>query len=171
MTDTKQDKHVQKAPTDEMKKMKEEIGNLKKELDVVQKDADEYRQKYLRSLADYQNFEKRIIVQKEELTLNANKQLIIKLLSFLDNMDKAEMFVKDEHLKMVKDSFYKLLSNEGLKELDVQGKEFDPYTAEAIDIVEGKTDGLVVEIFRKGYELNGKVIRVAQVRVTKKKIT
>ena len=94
--------------------------------------------------------------------------MVIKLLSFLDNLDQAEIFIKDAHLKLIKDSFHKLLKDEGLREIEVQGKEYDPYTAEVIDMVEGEKENLVVAVLRKGYEMNGKVIRVAQVKVSKK---
>lgn len=137
-----------------------EINNLKKQ-------AEEYKNKYLRALADYQNFEKRIIAGKEEIGQNANIILITKLLSFLDGLDKAELFIKDKNLKIIKDNFYKLLSLEGLEEIDVLGHDYDPYTAEVIDLVEGKKDSVVVEVLRKGYKLNGKMLRVAQVKVSK----
>ena len=141
-----------------------EIGivNLKKQIE-------EYKNKYLRALADYQNFEKRVYEDKEEIRTNANRTLIIKLLSFLDSLDKAEVFVKDANLKLVKDNFHKLLTEEGLEEIKVLGKEFDPYQAEVVDLVEGEKENMVAEVLRKGYSLNGKIIRVAQVKVTKKK--
>jgi molecular chaperone GrpE (heat shock protein) len=50
----------------------------------------------------------------------------------------------------------------------VQGKEYDPNNAEVIDMVEGGKDNVVVEVLRKGYELNGKIIRIAQVKVSRK---
>lgn len=156
MTDNK----IVNNQTDELKNDKE-IKELKKQLD-------EYKKKYLRALADYQNFEKRVMDQREEMISHANRRLIMKLLEFLDNLDKAEIFVKDEHLKIIKESFQKLLQEEGLKELDIKGKEYDPYTGEVIDIVEGGKDNQVVEVLRKGYELGGKIIRVAQVKVSKK---
>lgn len=134
-----------------------------------QAEIDECKNKYLRALADYQNFEKRVYQEKEEIRINANRSLIIKLLSFLDSLDKAEIFIKDVNLRLVKDNFHKLLKDEGLEEIQVLGKEFDPYQAEVVDLVEGEKENIVVEILRKGYLLNGKVIRVAQVKVTKKK--
>jgi molecular chaperone GrpE len=140
-----------------------------KENDSLRKQDEEYKNKYLRALADYQNFEKRIFEEKEEIRINANRALIMKLLNFLDSLDKAEIFIKDASLKLVKDNFYKLLKEEGLEEIQMLGKEFDPYTAEVIDLVEGDKDNVVVEVLRKGYRLNGKVIRVAQVKVTKSK--
>lgn len=130
--------------------------------------AEEYKSKYLRALADYQNYERRVQDQRMELIKGANKQLILKLLTFLDNLDRAELFVEDENLAHVKESFMKVLQEEGLTELDVVNKEYDPYTAEAIEMVAGKKENMVVEVLRKGYTYNGTIIRVAQVKVSKK---
>jgi len=138
------------------------------EIEKLKKEVDEYKNKYLRALADYQNFEKRIEQYKEEIKKTGEKQLILKLLPFLDNLEKAEFFVKDQGLKQIKDGFYQVLKSEALEELDVLGKEFDPATAEAVDIVMGEKENMVVEVIRKGYKFNDKILRVAQVKVSKK---
>lgn len=168
MTDKDQNKQVKPAQDGQLKKVEDELVKVKAELEEEKKKTEENKTKYLRALADYQNFENRVASQREELINNANKHLIIKLLSFLDNLDQAEIFVKDDHLKIIKDSFHKLLKEEGLKELEVKGKEYDPYTAEVIDMVKGDKENQVIEVLRKGYEMNGKVLRVAQVKVSKK---
>lgn len=170
MTDKDNVKQVKSAPVDELKKLQDELVRVQAELEGEKIKTEEYKSKYLRALADYQNFENRVGAQREELINNANKNLVIKLLSFLDNLDQAEVFVKDDHLKLIKDSFHKLLKEEGLKELDIKGKEYDPYTAEVIDMVESEKENQVVEILRKGYEMNGKILRIAQVKVSKKKV-
>lgn len=150
----------------EIKKL--ETEKLREELEIEKKLTEESKQKYLRALADYQNLEKRMYDERGELIKNANKNLILKLLPFLDSLDKAEVFVKDPGLKIVKDHFQKTLQEEGLEQLDVLGKEYDPYTAEVVDMVEGEKDNIVVEILRKGYQFSGKILRVAQVKVSKK---
>ena len=168
MTDKDQSKQTKSVSIDELKKTQDELAKVKADLEEEKKISGENKTKYLRALADYQNFENRVASQREELINNANKHLIIKLLSFLDNLDQAEIFVKDNHLKLIKDSFHKMLKEEGLKELEVKGKEYDPYTAEVIDMVESEKENQVVGVLRKGYEMNGKVIRIAQVKVGKK---
>ncbi len=136
--------------------------------DTQAKMTEEFKNKYLRALADYQNYEKRVKEEKEELVRIANAGLILKLLPFLDNLEKAEIFIKDPGLKLIKDSFYKTLAEIGVKEIPVIGKEFDPHIAHAIGVVEGDKDNIVVEVMQKGYEYQGKVLRVAQVKVSKK---
>jgi len=134
----------------------------------LKKQGEEYKTKYFRAIADYQNYERRVQDQRIEWTKNANKNVIIKLLGFLDDLERAELFVKDHNLAHIKDGFVKMLKNEGLEEIDVLGKPYDPYNAEVIDIKEGDKDNMVVAILRKGYMYNGQLLRVAQVTVSKK---
>jgi len=136
--------------------------------ETLKQERDEYKDKYLRALADYQNFEKRINGEKELIRNTANRNLIIRLLPFLDNLDKAEIFIKDSGLKMIRDSFYKVLNEAGVEEIIVLGKEFDPNVAEVVEVVEGEKDNIVTEVARKGYMLNGNILRIAQVKVSKK---
>jgi len=150
-------------------KKKPSAEKVNKDPEETKKPEEEFKHKYLRALADYQNLEKRIHDERGEFFKNANKNLILKLLPFLDSLDKAEVFIKDEGLKIVKEQFQKILQQEGLEELEVLGKEFDPYTSEVVDMVEGEKDNVVVEVLRKGYQFNGKILRVAQVKVSKKK--
>ena len=129
---------------------------------------DDFKTKYLRAIADYQNLERRVQDQRIEWTKNANKNVILKLLAFLDDLDRAEVFIKDTNLSHIKDSFAKMLKAEGLEEIEVLGKEYDPYTAEVIDMKEGEADNIVLAVLRKGYTYNGQMLRIAQVTVSKK---
>ncbi len=138
------------------------------ELEKIKKEKDDYKSKYLRALADYQNFEKRVRSEEQEMVKGANAHLLLKLLPFLDNLEQAQVFIKDEGLKIAKNHFYGILKDTGLEEIPVIGKEFDPQVAEAIDIVPGENDNVVVEVLRKGYRFNGKALRPAQVKVSKK---
>ena len=144
------------------------IEKLNLEMLNLKQQVDEFKNKYLRAIADYQNLEKRVGEERFELMKMANKNLLIKIFPFLDNLEKAELFVKDEGLKISKDHFLQILKEAGLKEIDLLNKDFDPVFAEAIDIVSGKEDSKVVEVLRKGYMFEDKIIRVAQVKVSKK---
>ena len=128
-----------------------------------------YKNNYLRALADYQNFEKRVGEQREDFIKSASKRIITKLLPLLNNLEKAEVFVKDPGLKLIKDELEKILKEEGLEELNVLGSIYNPEFAEAVEIIDGEQDNKIVEILRKGYKLNGIVIQVAQVKVSKVK--
>ena len=153
---------------DKTKTKKPVIDKFTQEIDNLKKQAEEFKNKYLRALADYQNLEKRINQERFELMKMGNKNLLIKVIPFLDNLEKAEVFVKDQGLKISKDHFMQILKEAGLEEMDLMGKDFDPNFAEAIDIIPGREDNKVVEVLRKGYKFEDKIIRVAQVKVSKK---
>lgn len=147
---------------------KVEFEKLQLEIVTLKNQIEEFKNKYLRAIADYQNLEKRVVEERFELMKMANKNLLIKILPFLDNLEKAELFVKDEGLKISKDHFVQILKDAGLEEIEMMGKDFDPISAEAVQLVPGKEEGKIVEVLQKGYKFEDKIIRVAQVKVSKK---
>lgn len=150
------------------KKSSLEEEKLRQEIDQLKKEVLDFKNKYLRALADYQNLENRTISDREEAIKSGNRYLILKLLPFLDNLEKAEIFVKDAGLSLAKNQIEKVLKESGLEEIDVLNKEYDPYTAEVVEMVESDKDNMVVAVLRKGYRMNDKILRVAQVKVGKK---
>lgn len=144
---------------------------LGKETDALQKcelERDDFKNKYFRALADYQNLERRVRDERIQLIDNAKTHTILYFLPFLDNLEKAEAFVDDPGLKMIKDQFLRTLEEMGIQEIELMGHEFDPHIAEAIEVVEGEKDNVVVGVIRKGFKLGDHILRVAQVRVSKK---
>lgn len=135
----------------------------------LNQEKEEWKNKYLRALADYQNFEKRVFQEKEKIEKRAGVGLAMELLPFLDSLEKAEIFIKDQGLKIIAQKFVQILKDNKIEEIQVVGKEFDPHTAEAVDIVAGDKDNIVVEVTRKGYKFQDMILRVAQVKVSKKK--
>ena len=137
-----------------------ELTKIKEELEKAKKESEDYKNKYLRALADYQNYEKRVSEEKAGLRQNANKELLLKLIMVLDDLEKAQTFVKDEGLKLIKDKFINIIKEEGVEEIQLVGKQFDPQLSEAIEVVEGDKDNLIKEVLRKGYSYNGKILRI-----------
>ena len=154
MDPKKDKKQKQSISVGEVKRLKEELETSKKQ--------------YLRALADYHNLEKRINDTREETVIQATKRIVLRLLPFVDNLEKAEVFIKDPGLGMIKSQFYKTLRDEGLTEIQILGKLFDPHQAEAVEVVQGDKDNVVAEVVQKGYMLGDTVIRPAQVKVSKK---
>jgi molecular chaperone GrpE len=152
---------------DQTKIKKPVIDKFTQEINSLKQQVEEFKNKYLRALADYQNLEKRMGEERFELMKMANKNLLVKILPFLDNLEKAEVFVRDPGLKISKDHFMQILKETGLEEMDLLGKDFDPNFAEAIDIIPGKENNKIMEVLRKGYKFEDKIIRVAQVKVSK----
>lgn len=127
-----------------------------------------WKNKYLRALADYENLERRTENQTADIYKRANKKILLKLIDILDVIDQAEVFVKDPGLKLVKDEFQKLLANEGVKQMDLVGKTYDPYVAEVIEMVAGNKPDTISEVVKNGYTLYDEVLRHAQVKVVTK---
>ena len=126
------------------------------------------KQNYLRALADYQNLERRTAEQIGQIRKIAEQRLLLQFLDVEDDIERAEVFVKDEGLALVKSKIYKILEDSGVKALDLLGKDFDPYTAECIELVEGQENKVVKEL-QKGYALGEEILRPAKVAVGKAK--
>lgn len=137
---------------------------------AVRAERDELKTKYLRALADYQNFERRSREELGRVRAAAVRDIMTDLLPFLDNLEKAESFMSDPGLSMIKKQYEETLAELGLEVIDAAGKPFDPHIAEAVEIVSDtdQEDDTVVEIIRNGYRFKDAVIRVAQVKVAKK---
>lgn len=173
--DPKHDKKNKPETVTDKKEVTEEVVELaedkhQKEIEELKQNADEMKNKYLRALADYQNFEKRVREEKFAVREEVTFQLLLRLVPFLDNLDQAEIFIKDKGLEMIRKQYFQSLEEMGIKEIPVLGKEFDPHIAEAIEMVDGEKDNIMVEVLRKGYQYHEKVLRPAQVRVSRKKV-
>lgn len=162
--DEKKDEVKQTEQVDEHKK----DHKCKEDRELLQKQVEEYKSKYLRALADYQNYEKRMIDERQRIMRMAHMEVLIQLLPVFDNIDKAGIFYTDEGLKMVITQLKQILHNMGLKEIDIVGKEFDPYNAEAVELVPSDKENIVLEVLTKGYQYDGEMVRPAKVKVGKK---
>lgn len=125
--------------------------------------------KWKRALADYQNLEKRTRAEKEEFGNYANRELILKLLPVLDTFEKLEEHLKDEGLALALRQFRDILTKEGLEKIEVIGKNFNPEEMECVEVVMGDENRVMREV-RPGYRFKERILRVALVRVGKKKI-
>ena len=127
----------------------------------------ELNEKYLRALADYQNLSRQTETWKADFVQYANVPIIINLLEVLDDLEKAQENLKDNGLALVISKFKKLLENEGLEVVELEGKEYDPTLAEVISMEPGTKEGIVTKVLQKGYKLRGRIIRPAKVVVSK----
>ncbi len=121
-----------------------------------------------RTLADYQNLERRIEEERRLLSRLSAALLIEKLLPVLDNIENAQKHLNDQGLELVIKQFKETLESEGVEEIVAQDQEFDPKYHEAIDSEPGEEDNKVVRVLVKGYKIEDKVLRPSRVVVTKK---
>ena len=134
----------------------------------VNKEGEEWKAKYLRALADYQNLEKRTQTEKQEIRVYAAEVVIARLLPTVDTLVKAVNHVKDAGLELALKELFSALSEMGLQKIEVVGKPFDPHQMECIEVVAGEENSVVEELV-PGYRLHNKILRIAQVKVGKKK--
>lgn len=138
-------------------------------IEQVQKELEEWKGKYLRALADYQNLEKRISQDRQEQEKYASGKVIHEMLTVFDTLEKAQKHLKDPGLSLGVKGFWEVLKRFGVQKIEVYGKKFDPIHMECTEVVESDRDDEIVEEVRPGYSLHSKVLRVARVKVGKKK--
>lgn len=122
-----------------------------------------------RTLADYQNLEKRVAEERKDWIRSANKSLILRLLPTLDTLILAQKHVESEGLNLSVAQFLEALKGEGVERIKTIDENFDPSKMEAIEVELGE-EGKVLSEVRAGYTLNGQVLRAAQVKVGKSEI-
>lgn len=122
--------------------------------------------KWKRAVADYRNLERRVNDQQQAVVKFANAMLIERLLTIIDDLERANEHLKDEGLRLIIGRFKDILKSEGVEPIEVQGKEFNPQVMECAEMVEGAKNQ-VVKVVLTGYTLNGKVLRPAKVLVGK----
>jgi molecular chaperone GrpE len=146
-----------------------------KELLEKAKLSEDYKDKWLRVFAEFDNAKKRWLKEKDSIIKYANEELIKELLPVLDDFEKAmENMKHDKNLKQGVEIIYKeikrIMQKYGLKEVEKNDK-FDPYLHEAVMYLESEEipEGNIIEVIRKGYKLHDKLLRPALVKVSKGK--
>ena len=128
--------------------------------------------KYLRLMADFQNFKRRVEKEKSDIYAYANEKLVSQLLDVIDNFERALLHEEAddscvEGMKMIFKQLTGVLEKAGLEEINALGEDFDPNFHNAV-MTEDNDDydsGKVTEVMQKGYLLNKKVIRPSMVKV------
>lgn len=133
----------------------------------VKKQAEEWKNKYLRALADYQNLEKRTRQEVHEARVFASEIVLGRLVSVADTFRKAGEHLQDPGLDLALKELDALFTEQGVEHIEVMGQIFDPHEMECVEVVGGE-DNTVVEEILPGYRFRGKILRVAQVKVGKK---
>ena len=148
------------------------------ELDQAKADLAEQKDKYLRLMAEFDNYKRRTAKERMELIQTAGKDVIVSLLDVLDDCDRAEkqlnttddIAVQKEGIQLVFNKIRTTMQAKGLTPMESIGKDFDVELHEAITEVpvpDDKQKGKVIDEVTKGYLLNEKIIRFAKVVVGK----
>ena len=155
----------------------DEITALKQELEKQKEESKKHYDLYMRSLAELDNFKKRVARDKEEYSKYATLSLIKKLLSVIDDLERAMVqFTKSQDLEalgkgveMITKSLQEVIKNEGVEPIEALGKPFDPQYHQPLMVEESNEDpeNMVIEELQCGYTLHGRVIRPSLVKVSK----
>ncbi len=176
----KDDAPVEEAPageTTEEEEASQEEGT-EEEPAAAAEDEEPIREKYLRLMADFQNYKRRVEREKKDLYSYANEKIMGDLLEVLDNFERAlgqdtAAAADDggagfmEGMEMIFKQLTDVLKKEGLEEINALGEEFDPNLHNAVmtEETEEYESGKVSGVMQKGYTLKGKVIRPSMVKV------
>jgi len=159
--------------------IKDEILPQGNEETVTRSEADEYKDKWLRALAEYENLKKRVEKEKADTIKFSNQLLIMEFFPIMDSFDSAinsiersdnkESFLRG--LKMLQTEFHRILEMNGLKKIKSVGEKFDPNIHQAEEEISSDkfSAGIIAEEMRSGYMLNNKLLRPAVVKVSKGK--
>lgn len=174
MEETPKEKEKAEEPTGEI----EDINKIKNELKETKKLADDYFDRLLRLQAEFDNYKKRMIKEREEIIKYSNEKLILELLEVYESLERGietgkttnEKDVLLKGMELVYKQFKDVLEKNGLKPIQALGEKFDPYKHEALmqTIDDSQEENTILEEFQRGYTLNNKVIRYSKVRVSKK---
>mgnify|MGYP000011625794 CR=1 FL=1 len=161
---------------------KDEVTRLKEELEQAKAEAAQNYDRWLRALAELDNYRKRVARQMEALVKRATEDLVEQLLPVLDDFERAldhtpegeegrRAFV--DGVRMIYENFRRVLEGQGVEPIGKVGEEFDPEYHEALMQAEDPEHppGTVSKVVQKGYKMGDKVIRHAKVVVSKGKET
>lgn len=144
------------------------------ETEKYRREAEEYKDKWMRNVAEFDNYKKRNAKLWQEAYNEGISSVILKILPVGDNLDRALSMGLDkkteEGVRNIKRKFDETLYAMGIDEINPAGEHFDPNVAEAVMQVEGEEgdeSDTVKQVFEKGYRLKDKVIRYAKVSVVK----
>ena len=154
----------------------EEKAEEKDPLEEAQAQIADLKDKYLRQVAEFDNYRKRTMKERAELILNGGEKTISALLPVIDDMERAiangaktdDPQVLREGMELIYQKLMKALEAQGVSKIETQDADFDTNLHEAIALVPGMGDdkkGKVIDCMATGYKLNDKVIRYAKVAV------
>lgn len=162
------------ANTDNSAEEKTTELTVDEQLEAAKKEVEQYKDKYLRAVAEFDNYRKRTLKEKAELLLNGSEKAVCAFLPILDDFERAiadkteDVNAIKEGVQIIFNKFNKTLESLGVRKIETEGKDFDVDFHEAVAMVPGMGDdkkGKVIDCVQTGYQLNDKVIRHAKVAV------
>lgn len=157
----------------------EDMDLLRAQLEEARREATQFHALLQRVQADSVNFKRRMEEERTELQQRANESLVLRLLPVVDDYERALQYVPDVEefrpwaagMELVYRNFRGVLESIGVTPIQALGMGFDPTEHESVsfEVTEEHDEGMVVAVVREGYKLNGRVLRPAQVTVSRRK--
>lgn len=155
----------------ENKKLLAEIEQLKSENKKLTEENAEVNDKYLRTAAEYDNFRRRSLKEKENIYADAYTEALSEFLPVLDNLDRAKSFSDNENLEKglqaISNQVVSAMEKLGITSFGEPGEKFDPEIHNAVMHVDDETleENVITDVFQKGYKKGDRIIRHAMVKV------
>lgn len=158
-----------------------EENELNKKIEELENQNADLKDKYMRAIAETENIRKRAAKEKIDTIRRANKDLLLSLLNFMDNFERAIKAGENNNdiqnseyykgIELIHKQFIDFIHDNGVEEIECLGEEFDPNLHEALTVIEVPDceHEKIVEVYAKGYKLNDELLRTAKVIVGKPK--
>ena len=176
---TEEDKELSKTDGETAPKGATDIELRLAQLEEAQREVDQFRNLLQRVQADSVNYKRRMEEEKEEVQKRSNANLVIRLLPVLDEFERTLQHVPRDDafspwlagVELVYRNLKAVLESFGVTNIEALDKTFDPLEHESVfyEVSEDHDEGKVMSVVREGYKLHGRVLRPAQVTVSKKK--
>ena len=168
--------------TDEERQKEEMISIPASEYQKCVSEAADYKNKYVRLVAEFDNARKRMERERQDFVKYAGENLLSEFLAILDDLERSMEAARAKHedytaflkgIEMVMAHIYEMLKKNQVKPIDSLGKKFDPHCHEALmqEETDKAEDEMILEEFQKGYFLGDRVLRTAKVKVAKKRVS
>ena len=158
-----------------------EENELNKKIEELENQNADLKDKYMRAMAETENIRKRAAKEKIDTIKRANKDLLLSLLNFMDNFERAIKAGENNNdiqnseyykgIELIHKQFIDFIHDNGVEEIECLGEEFNPNLHEALTVIEVPDceHEKIVEVYAKGYKLNDELLRTAKVIVGKPK--
>ncbi|WP_462317767.1 nucleotide exchange factor GrpE [Marinilabilia sp.] len=169
----KEEAKVAAETEDQCKEAKEDAEDEKT---LLKRQLEDLNDKHLRLIAEYDNFRKRTLREKMELSKNAGESILLNVLPVIDDFDRArghlgeasDLNAVKEGIDLIYNKFQEFLKQQGVSEIETEEQEFDSEVHEAVTKIPAPSEemkGKIIDCIQKGYKLNDKVIRYPKVVV------
>ena len=153
------------------------VSLMKAEMEEALREKEQFKVMAQRAQADLVNYRRRVADEQIEIRRNVGSTLLLKFLGIVDDIDRAiELMPEDvagsgwiDGLELIRRNMKSILDSEGVEKIEAKGQRFEPWEHEAVSYQETPDgeDGMVTDVFRDGYKLHDRVLRAAQVVVSK----